>query len=129
MSSKIWMVLPFVVTLILHLIIFGYAVMEDVGTEGLVGLTILFAGLYVLVLGIFRDQIKAPKPLLNLGIIYIGSILTILAAVQLGFVSDLFVNWVSYVLIVAVIALALIYSLVLAQRKSYDVENEDDEDI
>jgi hypothetical protein len=124
--KKIWMLLPFVVTLILHVIIFGYAAREQVDTDGLVGLSLLFTGLFVIVLGIFRDQIKTPKPLMNLGVIFIGSLLTILAAVQLAYISDLFEKWVSYVLMVAVFAMALIYALLLAQKKTYDeIEDED----
>lgn len=118
--KKPLMIVPFALAAVLWLLTFGYAWSEDVSSQGLVGLSILYVGLCVLIIGIFRDQFKLPKPMLNLGIIYTGSILTILASVQLAYISKLFEKWVSIVLMIAVFAMALMYSVILGQKKEYE---------
>jgi hypothetical protein len=127
--KKFMKLLPFALAAILWFLIFGYAWTNEVGSTGLVGLAMLYVGLCMIIIGIVRDQFKEPKPILNLGVICVGSILTIIAAVQLAYISDLFEKWVSYILMTAVFAMSFIYILILAQKKAYDVEAKDEDDI
>jgi len=120
------LIVPIALIVLVGILIGAIAIEKDVNSKGQVGMIMLMLGLSLIIMGIFQDQYKHNKPILNLGVILCGGILTILSSMQLAYIAEEFHKALSFVMIAFVFLIAIIYIVVLSKKKSYEDDEQDD---